>query len=290
MARLLKSLVLAAAAAHLAVLPLTYASPSYALTGDVVLPSPYVSRALDAVLLPIDSTVRSTFALGPKEEGVLVLAVQPGGVADSQGIEAGDVISQIRGRHIVDPIELDEIVYFWITQGMFDFGFDYYRAGVLATASALITLELYEEVIDIATVASWESWSVETSFSYAEFYEEYSEEITTSYESAETTIEETVSSEEFSEEALSAEISDDTGDSDGDGVADAEDSDDDGDGVDDASDTDDDGDGVDDADDTEDAASDDSEDDSGDDASDDSGDDAGDDTGDDSGEDAGEDD
>ena len=37
------------------------ASPALA---DVALPVPYVSRALDAVLLPIDADVRSAFALG----------------------------------------------------------------------------------------------------------------------------------------------------------------------------------------------------------------------------------
>ncbi|WEK03985.1 MAG: PDZ domain-containing protein [Candidatus Devosia phytovorans] len=242
MLKLAKVLVLAAAATHLAVAPLAYSTSAYALAGDVSLPSPYVSRALDAVLLPIDDVVRDTFVLDPADEGVLVLAVEPGGVADSLGLEPGDVIAAVHGHKIVDPIELDEIVYYWILQGDFDFLFDVYRAGVLSTASWVITLELYEAAIDMASVASWTAWSVETSFSYEEFYAEYSEELTETYESSETIIEETVSSEEFtSEEEFSEE------DSDGDGIMDSEDGDDDGDGVDDADDSDDDG--MDDADD-----------------------------------------
>lgn len=247
MLKFAKVLVLTAAAAHLAATPLLYASPSYALAGDVSLPSPYVSRALGAVLIPIDDSVRSVFALAAEDQGVLVLATEPGGVADSQGIMAGDVIAQVRGHKITDPIELDEVVYYWITQGIFDFGFDYYRDGILTAADLQITLELYETAIDMASVSSWSSWSVETSFSYAEFYEEYSVEMSESYETSESVIEESVTSEEFTDELTTEEATDEI-DSDGDGIDDAEDTDDDGDGIDDADDTDDDGDGVDDAD------------------------------------------
>lgn len=238
MKKFAKVLVLAAASAHLAVAPLAYSTPSFAQSGDVALPAPYISHALDAVLLPVDDAVRSAFGLDAAEQGVLVLAVAPGGIADSQGIEPGDVITQVQGHTIADPIDLDEIVYYWILQGNFDFAFDYYRAGVLSSVMATITLELYETVIDVATISSWSAWSVE-GFSYEEFYEEYSVELTESYESSETLIEETVTSEEYSEE-FSTETEDVTEDSDGDGIDDAEDTDDDGDGVDDADEGDDD--------------------------------------------------
>ncbi|MDB5536707.1 MAG: hypothetical protein JWP26_3657 [Devosia sp.] len=241
-----RSLVLIAAAAHLAVAPIAYSTQSFALAGDVQLPNPYVSRALDAVLIPIDAVVRTTFALDAKDQGVLVLSVQPGGVADQQGILPGDVISQVRGHKIVNPIDLDEVVYYWIQKGSFDFSLSYYRAGVLATAAALITLELYSEVFDIASIATWQSWSVATSFSYAEFYSEYSEEITTSYESSETTIEETTSSEEFSSEVTSEETASEETSSE-DATTDDAASDQDGDGVDDAVDTEDGNEGTDDA-------------------------------------------
>ena len=246
-----KVLVLTAAAVHLAAAPIAYSTPSYALVGDVTLPAPYISRALDAVLLPIDDAVRSAFALAADDTGVLVIATEPGGVADSQGILPGDVISKVRGHAIVSPIDLDEVVYYWILQNDFDFGFDYYRDGVLAATLFTITLDLYESSFDMASVSSWSSWTTETSFSYEEFYEEYSVEMTESYESSEFLIEETVSSEEYAAE-LTSEAADDAADSDGDGIDDAEDADDDGDGVDDAEDTDDDGDGVDDTDEADD--------------------------------------
>lgn len=279
-----KSIVLAAAAAHLALTPLAYSSHAFAAGGNLKLPNPYVSRAFDAVLLPVDDSVRAQFKLDAKDAGVLVLAVEPGGVADQQGIAPGDVISQIKGHQVTDPIELDEVVYYWLQKGVYDFVFDYYRGGAVQHGSSTITLALYDAVIDIAVIATWTSVSVE-SFSYSAFYAEYSEELTTSYESSETTIEETASSEEFSsevnEESTSAETigeaagstdgsandaADDgvesaqeaeTSDDDGDGIVDAEDTDDDGDGISDADDSDDDGDGVDDADDADEGGDDD---------------------------------
>jgi len=39
-------------ALHLAAIPVSYSTSAYALKGDVKLPEPYVSRAIEAVLLP----------------------------------------------------------------------------------------------------------------------------------------------------------------------------------------------------------------------------------------------
>lgn len=224
------------------------------------LPNPYVSHALHAVLLPIDGEVTTAFGLDPAESGLLVLAVQPGGAADLAGIEPGDVISTVHGKAVTDPISLDAIVYYWINQGMFDFGFDLYRAGAPVNLVYTITLESYSEVFEITSVESWSSYSSET-FVYSEFYAEYSSVISESWESSETRIEATASSEEFTAEMASEE----TGDADGDGIDDAEDTDDDNDGVDDAEDTDDDNDGIDDAEDTGDDGADDGGDEGGDD-------------------------
>ena len=233
-----------AAALHLAVVPLGYASMAHAAS-TITLPAPYISRALDAVLIPIDDTVRTAFGLGAKETGVLVLAVEPKGVAASYGIEAGDVISQIKGHKIASPIDVDTVVYYWINLGAFDFLLDYYRGGTVYNATSYISLESYNTVIDVTTVSSWESTTVE-SFSYSEYASEYSEEITTSYESSETTIEETATSEDFSSEVTS-ETTDASADLNGDGTAnadDTDDTDDDNDGIADEADGDDDGDGI----------------------------------------------
>ena len=55
-----------AVAARLAASAILFTNHAFALTGDVKLPSPYVSRALDAVLLPINPQVRKAFKLNPK--------------------------------------------------------------------------------------------------------------------------------------------------------------------------------------------------------------------------------
>lgn len=210
MHKAIRPLMLLATAAHLSVAPLATASHALA-AAPKDMPAPYVSRAFDAVLLPINAAVRDAFAIDAKVDGVLVLATEPGGIADSQGVEPGDVISEIKGHKVLDPIDLDEVVYYWIQKDSYDFGFDYYRAGVLATAEAVITLELYEESLDVTTISSWEAVSVE-SFSYSEYTEEYSEEVTESYESSEALVEETASSEEFSEEATEEAVEDEAGD------------------------------------------------------------------------------
>ena len=190
-------------ALHLAAIPVSYSTSAYALKGDVKLPAPYVSRAIEAVLLPIDDTVRKEFKLEPHAHGVLVLSVKPGGTGEKQGIKPGDVITKVHGHKIKEPIDVDTVVYYWAKAGKSDFRFDSYRDGKAYNPTGTITLSTYETVIDVVTVATWTSWSVATAFSYSEFYSEYSQEMTASYESSETTIEETASSEEFTAEANS---------------------------------------------------------------------------------------
>ncbi len=264
-AALLRPLLLSAGLAAGMVLPAAAASG---------LPAPFVSRALDAVLIPIDGSVQKAFGLSADETGVLVLAVAPGGVADAAGVAPGDVISTAHGHAVKDPISLDEIVYYWIQKGSFDFGFDGWHGGKAQTYTSTITLESYSAVIDVAVVASWSSYSYE-SFSYAEYTTEYSSEISESYSSSETMIEETTSSAEFATEetatdttatedttatdttATDATATDATGtdgataeptdpnlDTDGDGTPDVSDTDDDNDGIPDATDSDENGDGT----------------------------------------------
>lgn len=197
MSKPIRSMLLLGAAAHLSILPLAATVP--VVLAQANLPAPYVSRAFDAVVLPIDESVRSAFALNAADSGVLVLAVAHDGVAAQNGVEPGEIIHQVKGKDIATPIELDEVVYFWLTQQVSDFSVDYYRAGVLSSSDVIITLELYEAALDVAAVSNWTSWSYE-GFSYEEYTVEYSEEIVETYEESETTIEETVTSEEFSSE------------------------------------------------------------------------------------------
>lgn len=168
---------------------------------DVALPAPYVSRALDAVLLPIDGQVRRSFSLARDDRGVLVLATMPGGVADEYGILPGDVLELVGGRKISTPLELDEVVYYWILEGIFDIDFGIWRDGGPVQVVGSITEESYWEVIEISTIETWSSWeSFEEVYSYEEYYAEYSEEVIETWEATETTIEETVTSEEWTEE------------------------------------------------------------------------------------------
>lgn len=206
-----KAVALLACAAHLTLATAGYSTTATAAGGHT-LPSPYVSRAFDAVLLPIDDSVRAAFNLDPSETGVFVLAVEPGGVADLQGVAPGDVISEVKGHAILEPIQLDEVVYYWLGKGTTDFGYTYYRAGKPTRAKTSITLEQYTTIIEIATVATWVSWSVDASFSYSEFYSEYSEELTASYESSETTIETESASAEFDDAATDDATTDDGAD------------------------------------------------------------------------------
>ena len=142
-----------------------------AAMANMTLPSPYISRALDAVLLPIDDAVIEGFALHPDDTGALVLAVQPGGIAEAYGILPGDVVSFVGGVPIYSPIDLDTIVYYWISLDTFDFVFDGYRGADPFNAVSVITYDSYYELIEVSSVESWSSYSYE-SFSYSENYAE----------------------------------------------------------------------------------------------------------------------
>jgi hypothetical protein len=215
------------------------------------------------VLIPVNSDTIAAFGLAADESGVLVLVIQPGGVAENAGIAAGYVISMVHGKAVTDPITLDEILYYWISKDATDFTFDAYRAGASLSSNAKITKDNWVEVIDITTVATWTAYSYE-SFSYSEFYSEYSSEMTESYASSETKIEESITSEEFTSEettteetasdvtdAAAADAADEGTDSnmdtDADGTPDAANTDYDNDGVADTEDSDDNGDGADDS-------------------------------------------
>lgn len=178
---------------------------AFPASAQQTLPEPYVSRALDAVLIPVNNSVASVFGL-PQTGGLLVLATQPNGLADSVGLLPGDVIDAIDGRQFFDPIDLDKWVLFSLQSGISDFQFQGLSEGAAVAALITITLAAWEEIIDISSVASWSSYSSE-SFSYTEYYEEYSEELFVSYEESITIIEETVTSEEYSEEVESFESS-----------------------------------------------------------------------------------
>ena len=187
-------------AGRLAASTILFTNHAFALKGDYKLPAPYVSRALEAVLLPIDAQVRKAFKLKKKDHGVLVLSVEPGGTAEKRGIMAGDVLSDIKGHKIKKPIDVDTVVYYWGKKGQYDFPMNYYRNGVVSHGGGIITFDDYSTAIDIASIGSWAAWSFATAFSYSEYYSEFSAEFSASYESSESLIIEIASSEEFAAE------------------------------------------------------------------------------------------
>jgi hypothetical protein len=171
---------------------------------------------------------------------VLVLAVQSGGVADKAGVAPGDIINEVHGKSVMEPVSLDEIVYYFLQKG----DSDYALVGGGKTYSATITTESWSEVIDVTTVSSWSSTTTD-SFSYEAYSAEYSSEISESYSSSEATIEAETSSDAFvADEGGDGEGTDPNLDTDSDGQPDIADSDDDNDGTPDASDSDENGDGV----------------------------------------------
>lgn len=71
--------------------------PTGAALAEKGLPKPYVSPALDAVLLPITAEVRKAFRLGKKAAGVVVVSVDPGGTGELYGLEPGEVVTKLDG-------------------------------------------------------------------------------------------------------------------------------------------------------------------------------------------------
>ncbi len=197
--RTLRTAALAATLAlPLATAPTLLPAPAMAQS---LLPPPSLSYALDALLLPIDDSVRTTFGLAAGDAGVFVLATAPGGLAEAAGVLPGDVLGFVQGEEILSPEDLDAIVWNWLLQGITDYTFDGVRAGASLAVTTLITVELWEETVEITEISSWSSYSSE-SFSYEEYSAEYAEEITASYEeqSFEAT-EQEVTEEEMTEEA-----------------------------------------------------------------------------------------
>lgn len=205
--RFLRSAAVAAAL----VLPLATVAPlaPTAALAQSGLPAPYLSYALDAILLPVDDAVRATFGLAPENSGVFVLATAPGGLAEGAGLVPGDVLDYVQGEAILSPEDLDAIIWNWLQQGITDYTFDGLRAGAPLATDILIKVEYWEETVEITEISSWSSYSSE-SFSYEEYSAEYSEEISASYEeevfeSEDSAMEETVEDEEMIDDGAAEE-------------------------------------------------------------------------------------
>jgi len=205
LSRSLRSAALAASLSlPLGITPAFVPAPAMAQT---LLPPPYLSYALDALLLPIDDTVRATFGLAPEDVGVFVLATAPGGLAESAGLLPGDVLDYVQGEEILSPEDLDAIIWTWLQQGITDYTFDGRRAGAALATETVITIEYWEETVEITEISSWSSYSSE-SFSYEEYSAEYSEEISASYESQSFEATEEQVTEDTEDQTIEEEVTD----------------------------------------------------------------------------------
>ncbi len=161
------------------------------------LPKPYVSRALKAVLMPVTKSVAKKFRLAKGAKGVMVVSVQPDGIAKMAGLKPGDVISSILGYKVRQPIDVDTIIAYYLTNGVTDYALVGARKnGRTYRAVTPITWDYYYLPIDVYSVYEWTSFSY-SSYSYTEYYSYYSETIISSYEYSETLIEERISETSF---------------------------------------------------------------------------------------------
>jgi hypothetical protein len=136
------------------------------------LPEPYVSQALDVVLMPVTKEVRSKFKLGKKAAGAVVVSVQPGGIGELYGFEPGDVISQVDGKLIRRPVDVDSMVRYWLNKGNSYFTFDGTRKNRKKRAIVEIAVEVYQQPIAVETVGRWRGYR-SPSFDYIEYYTYY---------------------------------------------------------------------------------------------------------------------
>ena len=111
---------------------------------------PMISKALDALLLPINKGVIKKFKLDKGAHGVLVLSVKPGGVADKQGIKPGDVLAEVQGHKVHKPI--DRCRRAAASPGHSDMSFGVERGGAVVAIAAVVTLESYNEAIAVSEV------------------------------------------------------------------------------------------------------------------------------------------
>jgi len=122
------------------------------------LPEPVLSRALDAVLMPIEATARNYFGLAFDGNGALVLAVAPGGIAELYGIMPGDTIVTVSDLTFAWPDEIDPIVWAFLNDRKFDFVWALRRDGTDVTVSFPLVLSHFQESYLVGDIPGWPSW------------------------------------------------------------------------------------------------------------------------------------
>ncbi|MES0038600.1 PDZ domain-containing protein [Mesorhizobium sp. M0046] len=145
------------------------------------LPKPYVSRALDAVLIPIDHASRHRYQIPPKLRGVYVLAVSPHGVAARQGIRPGDVLATVRHQPISTPTDVDRLVWAALAVSATNFLFGVNRGTEVADVVEVntnITVNNFNTNVSINNISQWTS--VDNREEWTQIVDQYDDEMETS--------------------------------------------------------------------------------------------------------------
>ncbi|WP_376702588.1 PDZ domain-containing protein [Mesorhizobium sp. ISC25] len=145
------------------------------------LPKPYVSRALDAVLIPIDHASRHRYQIPPKLRGVYVLAVSPHGVAARQGIRPGDVLATVRHQPISTPTDVDRLVWAALAVSATSFLFGVNRGTEVADVVEVntnITVNNFNTNVSVNNISQWTS--VDNHEEWTQIVDQYDDEMETS--------------------------------------------------------------------------------------------------------------
>lgn len=180
------------------------------------LPPPYVSRALDAILIEVNDVVRTRFHIDPAAHGAMVVSVAPGGTADKLHIRAGDVIGQLYGSAIEDPIMVDEIAGYWLKHGKSQIGIEWQSGSNTHHRPASMTEESFTSAVTMSSISSWSSFE-SSEFDYGEYVASEEAVMNDSLEQADSEIAAAEENDDFAGEDL-----DQSEDADDDGIVDSE--------------------------------------------------------------------
>lgn len=133
--------------------------PTGAALAEKGLPKPYVSPALDAVLLPITAEVRKQFRLGKKAAGVVVVSVEPGGTGELYGLEPGEVVTKLDGKIIRRPVDIDSSIRYKLNKGDTFFFFEGSWKNRKQKTIVELSAEDYTAPVSIADIPRWHGFN-----------------------------------------------------------------------------------------------------------------------------------
>lgn len=163
----------------------TASAASEAVAKDKKGPPPQlsVSRALDAVMVPVNDETRKKYKLKPEAKGVYVLAVKPDGTGARQGLRAGDVIGSMDKRPLVTTTDVDRFVWGMLAgAAVHQFLFDVYRGPRWISLDTSITVIEYRQDFSYTEINTWTSID---SRSWSEFTQYYASDLQQSLDLAE---------------------------------------------------------------------------------------------------------